>query len=295
MQVNPYTLTFTGADRLLEPGFLKDYCDKSIRLFRIALLLGCGFYAIFGILDALLLPEIKERIWFIRFAVVCPALITGVVFSYSSIFSRCWQLVLSIIMLLAGLGIIAMIVLAPPPVNYTYYAGLMLVLVYSYTVPRARFLWASATCWTLVICYEITAFMIIDTPVNILINNNFFFISANLIGMIASYLMEYSARKNYYLFHLLEKVNDKLQEKNLALEQALENVKTLSGFIPICMHCKKIRDDQGYWNQLENYISSRSEAQFSHSLCPDCMKRLYPEFSLTKGKSAVSSGEVKGD
>lgn len=61
------------------------------------------------------------------------------------------------------------------------------------------------------------------------------------------------------------------------LQQALGEVKTLSGFFPICASCKKIRDDQGYWEQIEAYIGARSQAQFSHSICPDCAKRLYPE------------------
>jgi hypothetical protein len=59
-------------------------------------------------------------------------------------------------------------------------------------------------------------------------------------------------------------------------EKALSEVKILSGFLPICANCKKIRDDQGYWNKIETYIRDHSEAKFSHSLCPDCMKRLYP-------------------
>lgn len=62
------------------------------------------------------------------------------------------------------------------------------------------------------------------------------------------------------------------------LQKALAEVKTLSGFLPICSNCKKIRDDQGYWQQLETYISQRSLAQFSHSLCPECLKELYPEY-----------------
>jgi PAS domain S-box-containing protein len=62
------------------------------------------------------------------------------------------------------------------------------------------------------------------------------------------------------------------------LQKALAEVKTLSGFLPICSHCKKIRDDEGYWQLLETYISERSQAQFSHSLCPECLKELYPEY-----------------
>ena len=56
--------------------------------------------------------------------------------------------------------------------------------------------------------------------------------------------------------------------------------KTLKGFLPICATCKKIRDDQGYWNQIESYIKDHSEAEFSHGICPDCAKKLYPDMDL---------------
>ncbi len=63
------------------------------------------------------------------------------------------------------------------------------------------------------------------------------------------------------------------------LQDALSKVKLLSGFLPICASCKKIRDDKGYWRQIETYIRDHSEAEFSHSICPECAKKLYPEFS----------------
>ncbi|MBU0482740.1 MAG: DUF3365 domain-containing protein [Proteobacteria bacterium] len=62
------------------------------------------------------------------------------------------------------------------------------------------------------------------------------------------------------------------------LKKALQQVKLLSGFLPICASCKKIRDDKGYWNQIESYIRDHSEAEFSHSICPACARKLYPEF-----------------
>ena len=68
-----------------------------------------------------------------------------------------------------------------------------------------------------------------------------------------------------------EKVIDELQE-------ALTEVKTLSGLLPICASCKKIRDDSGYWNQIEEYFIDHSEFQFSHGLCPDCVTKIYPDF-----------------
>ncbi|MGH9812699.1 MAG: PAS domain S-box protein, partial [Candidatus Acidiferrales bacterium] len=61
------------------------------------------------------------------------------------------------------------------------------------------------------------------------------------------------------------------------LQEALANIKTLSGLLPICASCKKIRDDGGYWSQIESYISAHSQAQFSHGICPDCARQLYPE------------------
>lgn len=66
------------------------------------------------------------------------------------------------------------------------------------------------------------------------------------------------------------------------LQEAFAKIKVLSGFLPICASCKKIRDDQGYWNQLEAYIQSHTGAQFSHGICPDCAAALYPEH-FTKG------------
>lgn len=68
----------------------------------------------------------------------------------------------------------------------------------------------------------------------------------------------------------------KLREQEL--EKVLSEVKTLRGIIPICASCKKIRDDQGYWHQVEKYVKDRSDADFSHGICPDCAVKLYPEF-----------------
>lgn len=70
-----------------------------------------------------------------------------------------------------------------------------------------------------------------------------------------------------------------LQEKVKELSKALEQIKTLRGIVPICMHCKKIRDDSGFWNQVEAYVRRHTEAEFSHGICPDCMTTLYPEYN----------------
>lgn len=73
----------------------------------------------------------------------------------------------------------------------------------------------------------------------------------------------------------LRTMNTELQESNRKLEEALGEVETLSGLLPICASCKKIRDDSGYWNQLETFIEKHSDVLFSHGICPDCADDLY--------------------
>ena len=68
-----------------------------------------------------------------------------------------------------------------------------------------------------------------------------------------------------------------LQLRTNELESALENIKTLTGMVPICASCKNVRDDEGFWTQVELYIHDRSELEFSHGICPDCAEKLYGE------------------
>ena len=71
----------------------------------------------------------------------------------------------------------------------------------------------------------------------------------------------------------------------LQLQQAMANIKTLRGLLPICSHCKKIRDDTGYWHTVETYVRQHSDADFSHGICPQCLGKLYPEYSPEPDKS----------
>ncbi|MCP3943901.1 MAG: HAMP domain-containing protein [Desulfobacteraceae bacterium] len=77
---------------------------------------------------------------------------------------------------------------------------------------------------------------------------------------------------------LNKNLETRVQERTAELKKALDDVTTLKGMLPICSGCKKIRDDSGYWQQIEAYISKYSDAAFSHGICPECMKKLYPEF-----------------
>lgn len=102
-----------------------------------------------------------------------------------------------------------------------------------------------------------------------------FFVTYTLICILA-YALE-SSRSRYF---------NQLVEEKSALEKALSDVKTLSGLLPICASCKKVRDDSGYWHQVEAYIQQYSQVQFSHGICPDCKHKLYPELYGLKEKSS---------
>jgi hypothetical protein len=91
----------------------------------------------------------------------------------------------------------------------------------------------------------------------------------------------------------LKKHHDQLEitviKRTAELEKALSEVKQLSGLLPICASCKKIRDSQGYWNQIESYIREHSEAEFTHSICEDCAEKLYPGFTMKNNMKKLSN------
>ena len=222
MKLHPLTLKFSGESSKLEAPFLSYYYRKSLPQLRVLLVLGSLLYASFGILDALLMPEQKYTIWFIRFFIVCPVILGMLLASFSKSFELYMQPFLAVVLILAGGCIIFMIVIAPIPINYYYYAGLILVLMLGYTFVRVRFLWASFAGWVQVLLYEIATIWLSPTPFNIFINNNFFLISANVIGMLACYYIELYARSDFFLTHQLEIEKEKVNQINLELEERVE-------------------------------------------------------------------------
>jgi hypothetical protein len=120
-----------------------------------------------------------------------------------------------------------------------------------------------------------------------------------LIGLAEVFLINAYEQGKRSLLDYQHTLEDRVQERtfelsrsNLALEkdiverrkaeselrEALAQVKTLTGLLPICANCKKIRDDNGYWSSVEKYISTHSEAEFTHGICPECLEKLYPSY-----------------
>jgi signal transduction histidine kinase/ActR/RegA family two-component response regulator len=222
LSINYLTLSFTGDLNQYEKEFQEDYFIRSLNPFRFSIVLSMIFYGAFAFLDSITVPALKEVFWFIRFGIVFPVLITVIIFSYSKTFKKYMQFIISCIMFITGFGIIIMIVYAAKVGNYSYYAGLILIFIFGYTFIRARFIYALIAGWSIVISYEISAIWISQTPFEILVNNNYFFISANIIGMLISYFLELSNRKEFYTRILLEQEKENVKTANNALEKRVQ-------------------------------------------------------------------------
>lgn len=109
-------------------------------------------------------------------------------------------------------------------------------------------------------------------------HSTYFYFYWNTVIRLASFMIiGLALSKIRQLLDQQFKLSKDLNQSILELQKASSEIKTLSGLLPICASCKKIRDDNGYWNQIESYISDHSEAEFSHGICPECMKKLYPD------------------
>ena len=217
--LNYFTLSFP---KPLEEAFREDYFRKSLKHVRIALLLAIFFYGIFGILDTWIFPDVKQMLWLIRYAIFLPFTLTIFLFTFSRHFKKYMQPCVAAVVLIAGLGIIEMILITTSPGNSTYYTGLILVFIYGYTFFKLRFIWATLSGWMIVIAYEIAAGFLIKTPFPVFLNNNFFFLTGNIIGMFACYSIEYYCRKDFLQSRLLETEKSKVKASNRELEKRVE-------------------------------------------------------------------------
>jgi len=207
----------------IEEAFRQDYYLGSLKTMRIALLLALALYAVFGVLDVVIAPRTKNTIWFIRFVVVIPVLLVVLSMTYVPLFRKIIQYALSASSIVMGAGIITMIAIARNiESGLYYYAGLMLVIMWSYTFVRLRFVFATLSCWFIVAGYEISAIIFQDMLssedlLKAFINNNFFFISANIIGMFVCYHIETYARRDFLQRLLIMEEQKELQRERQQL------------------------------------------------------------------------------
>jgi serine/threonine protein kinase len=206
VRAHPITLRF--ASRELEGAFTIEYQAASLRHIRFAVLMGLFLVAAFGLLDSVIQPSIRNQLWLIRYGIIFPVILTIFGLTFLPPMRRHIEWLLATMLIVAGGGILAMILISPPPGRYLYYAGLILVIMYTFTFLKLRFALASAIGWTIVALYLGAELAMGQTPWPILLNNLFFFVSATVIGMFAAYFFEALARRNFVQDKLVRRARE---------------------------------------------------------------------------------------
>jgi len=202
---------------IIEKAFQNYYLHKFIWQIRLAVLSGIVLYALFGILDALIMPEIKNLLWFIRYGVVCPL---GFLFLMVTFYIKDEAFIQALhagLVVIAGIGIVGMIYIASHDNARLYYAGLMLVTFYAYTFSAMRFYYASVSALTITLLYPFVDFYVVGTDPKQLITNMFFLGSSNIIGLPVSYLLERHIRRDFLLTMMLALEKRKTERLNMKL------------------------------------------------------------------------------
>jgi len=203
--LNKITLTFSGS---LENEYNREYYARSLSIYRVAMIVVTLLYGIFALLDLSFAREYLQHFLIIRFGIVVPFLTLIVVFSFFRFFEKIWQWVTFLGCLVGGMGIIEMIRLIPD--IGVYYLGLMLVFSAGYFFIRLRFLLASLAGLILLALYNLAMIIYSGAEKEIIVAGNFFFVSANLINMLAAYYVEYYNRRNFLLSRSLENKTNEL-------------------------------------------------------------------------------------
>jgi signal transduction histidine kinase len=205
----------------LERAYSDSYFPQALPRVRFALLLAVVLFALFGILDAYIVPEEARWVWFIRYSLVCPLGLVVFALTYTRWFRPIMQPAVAAFAVFGGWAIVAMIAISDPFGGYLYYAGLVLVIFWLFTLLQLRFPYATGACLLIVLGYEIVAIWVKDTPVEILLNNNFFFLSAAILGSAAGYTIEHGKRTGFLQRRVIERQRAELAEHNVELDTAL--------------------------------------------------------------------------
>lgn len=214
----------------IEDLFTQYYLSKYIWQIRSALITGILLYGVFGALDSFIFPDSRVYMWLIRYLVVIPMGIFVLAMTFRIKEERIIHMIHSALIVVAGLGITAMVYLAIKNNKaFMYYGGLLLVVFYAYSLSGLRFYYAAFSSISITILYPIIDLAIIQTPKEQLIMNMFFLVSANLLGLPISYMLERQRRKDFLLTALLAVERSKTEE----LIEKLKAISYLDGLTGI--------------------------------------------------------------
>jgi signal transduction histidine kinase len=226
-------LTLRFAEEAIERRFVLEHLVRALPSIRVFLFGASLFYALFGILDARVIPEAVVIAWIIRYAIVSPLLLGIIALTYWPSFARISQPVFAAGTFVGGLGIIVMIAFAQWPGNSLYYVGLVLVMIYCSSLVHLRFLYAAGMCLLLVLLYQGAAIWINPIPSHELFSNDFFLVTATAIAIFFSYLQELQFRRDFVSTETIKRAKATSDELRFQAEAAS---KAKSDFLAVMSH-----------------------------------------------------------
>ena len=232
VRMHPVTLRFDDKD--LEREFHEEYFVRTLTQVRLALVVGALLYGVYGIVDFWLAPLQRTTIWMIRYLVVAPAALSVLWFSYSAYFKRFRDVALTLVILVAQLGIVGMAAITPQPLSSLYDIGLFMVIVYAFALVRLSVPYGIGIALFTVGIYPVAAVFIHQMPPTVVGANTGFLLGMAVLGFVANYSMWRYARSHFLQRRLISLRTDELERKNselimknqLLAESRAENVRT---------------------------------------------------------------------
>ncbi|MBK6284278.1 MAG: hypothetical protein IPF54_18030 [Draconibacterium sp.] len=254
-KLNRITLSFPD-EREIQ--YREHYFIQSYNTTRVAYLILAVLYAFFGYLDSVVAKDFFEIFITIRIVVVV-ILLSVFLLSYSKNFRNYWQSLIFISFFIGAVGIIIMLIMMPD--NVMYSSGLILVFLAGFVLIKLRFFAVSIASWVVIIIYIVAA-LAWKIEINIALSNSFFFIGANLIGMLAAYRTEIYNRQNFNLYQQIAKKNEQIEQANKNLEGKVEERTRLLNF-----RNKELRDEVKRRAEVEKeLIAAKEKAEQSDKL-----------------------------
>lgn len=217
--VHSLTLSFREDD--LDRLFENHITRTSLSYVRLSLTLAIALYIMFSWLDRLVTPEVIGELMAVR-VISCIIFIGVVYLTYTEWGFKNFQFLMSMVVILAGMGIIGMILISESIGGYHYYAGLILAIMYAHGLLRLRFIYATLTTWFIILAYISATIWIEVTPYRIYVNNMFFLVSANIMGMFASYWLEYYMKAVFWNGRSLHEKKEELETEYRRKSRELE-------------------------------------------------------------------------
>lgn len=279
-----FTSEFIDGD--LEERFLRDTWEDNKKGPQYALLAGGLVLMAFVLTDLLSIENLSELLTLSSLRLVTGLFLIGSALhirrtrTYFEGFHRLclWNQLVAALVLIA-LGAIKTL----PFIHNAFHLFMVTLMYYQFLHNRFIYTLVASAFFSLAYCV-VNATLYLLEPVD-MVRFVLYLGLANGLGISMLRSLNRNRRKTYIQRLKEQHANQKLGATVDQLRLAQKEVKTLEELLPICSHCKQIRDDNGYWNQLESYLHEHSQLTFSHSICPDCAKKLYPNLHAARKES----------